>query len=631
MEIVIKTLAFVFVFGLLVVFHEFGHYIVARWMGVRVLSFSVGFGPVLWARTRGHTEYALRALPLGGYVRMLGDDPTAPVDDEIARDPESFHNKPVWRRMLIVVAGPVFNFILPLVVLFVAALIFDGRLLSARVGTPIAGGPAASAGLLPGDLIVRVAGRDVTTFDDLVREIGKRADQPTLLDIDRDGKPVQVTVTPREVVHAGAAEVGIVERVGRIQMAPAEQVPTIAVQAGSPLWQAGLRSGDRVREVGGKPVKTWHALNLALQAASGPVTVRWTPLREKAPVPRAKASQAMQSLHSGASEQATVVPRGDPSPAPGAAITQRWGAAPGHRLVGPVLLGGPESEIAGLLPGDEVIALDGAPVAGMEQLYDRLSAPYQRVMLDPAYRVWSATERVQRLQAAMIGHTLLVRRTLTVTEVQANLQWRAGLQASAPPPKGPWQTYLAGLAAADAAQQLATGEVQFPTLLKIPVTLGKDDRPDLALELAPLVDRVPPDLIENPHLIRHAFSASWSQFLRGSTLILATTAELFKGNVAVKEVGGVIRMAQMTSEATERGLERVLQLLAALSINLGILNLLPIPLVDGGHLLFLAIEGVRRQPASLRVRQVASFVGLAFLGMLFLVVMKNDLQALFAK
>lgn len=629
MPVIVKTLAFVFVFGLLVVFHEFGHYIVARWMGVRVLSFSVGFGPVLWARVKGHTEYAIRALPLGGYVRMMGDDPSGPPDDDIANNPESFHNKAVWRRFLIVAAGPIFNFILPLVVLFVAALIFDGKLLSARVGTPIAGGPAALAGLLPGDVIVQVAGQDVTTFDDLVREIGKRADQPTLLQIDRDGNRQTIDVTPREVVHAGAAEIGIVERVGRIQMAPTEQVPTIAVVPGSPLWKAGMRSGDRVLQVGDRHIKTWRQLSKALRATAGPVAVRWAPLGVLPPVPPEKAAQVMPTLHQGQAQLALITPQIDDGLAETWGLAQTWGVAPGDRLVGPLLAGSAEVTQSGLQSGDEVLAIDGQPVAGLEQLFDRLNAPYENVMLHPAYRTWSAQERLTRLRAALVPRQLLVRRTLSAAQITAQQAWLAAFRSGAVKATSPWQQWLGTTPQADAA--LLQGYADFATTLTVGVHLGKDDRPDLALELAPLVDRVPPDLIDNPRPIGHALQTTGAQFWRGATLILATTAELFKGNVPVKEVGGVIRMAQMTSDATDHGLERVLQLLAALSINLGILNLLPIPLVDGGHLVFLAIEGVRRRPASLRVRQVAAYVGLTFLGLLFLVVMKNDLQSLFAK
>lgn len=621
MDFIVKPLAFVFVFGLLVVFHEFGHYVVARWMGVKVLSFSVGFGPVIWRTFRDPTEYAIRALPLGGFVRMLGDDPTAPMDDDVVGDPQAFHNKPVWRRMLIVAAGPIFNFILPLLVLFAAALVYDSQLLPARVGTPIAGGPAAQAGLLPGDMIAQVDTTEVLSFDDLVREIGKRADQPTVLHIDRDGQRMQVRLTPRTVVHAGAAEVGVVERVGRIQMSPLEQLPIAVPVADGPLWRAGIRAGDRITEVAGQKVQTWRQLTAALARAAGPVQVRWRPLVALGPLDKDKAADALKNAHAREETAGQAVPVAAAAAADWAA---RWGLGNGDRLIGPLLAKSAEVA-AGIRAGDEILAIDGKPVAGIEQLYDALKAPYEAVMLHPAYRTWSPADRVQRLRAAMQPRTLTLRRTWRAGELAAARQMQAFLQAGTAQPADGWQRFL------KAAPALADAPfVDWQASYAPPVNVGRDERPDLGVELAGLVDHAPPERIANPRPLAHAWHSMWEQFGRGALLILATTAELFKGNVAVKEVGGVIRMAQLTAQATDHGIERLLQLLAALSINLGILNLLPIPLVDGGQLLFLAIEGVRRRPASLRVRQIAAYVGLTFLGLLFLVVMKNDLQSLFA-
>lgn len=620
-------MAFVLMFGLLVVFHEFGHYIVARWMGVQVLSFSVGFGPVLLRWVRGPTEYAIRALPLGGFVRMLGDDPTAPMEDAAARDPQAFHNKAVWRRMLIIVAGPVFNFILPLLVLFGASLVYDAQVLPARVGTAIAGGPAALAKLQPGDLIVQIDDQPVASFDDLVREVGKRADQRCTMTLLRNERQLAVEITPRTVVHAGAAEVGVVERVGRIQMSPFEQVPTIAVAQGSPLWLAGLRNGDRLTQVGDQPVKTWHQMAAALHKTVDTTTVRWIALGVPATVSKDKAPTALATLHTtqplSASVRATRLPTGAGDEGQ---LQARWGAIAGNRLVGPLLTGSGEVVQASLRAGDEIVQVDTIAVVGMEQLFDQLKLPYQAVLLHPKYRKWSAADRVQRLRAAMVPRTLTIVRTLRGEERAATAALQAELRANLRPAQDGWQKWLAA-----APPVSPDGLVRWQTTYTPPVHADKDDRPSLAIELISVVDRQAPQRIANPKPLTHALYSTLEQFSRGSLLILATTAELFKGNAPIKEVGGIIRIAQMTSDAADHGIERLLQLLAVLSINLGILNLLPIPLVDGGQLLFLAIEAVRRQPASLRVRQIAAYVGLTFLGLLFLVVMKNDLQSLFSR
>jgi regulator of sigma E protease len=623
MDYLIKVGAFVLVFGLLIVFHEFGHFAIARLMGVRVLNFAIGFGPVMVSWKRGHTEYSWRLLPLGGYVKMLGDDPTAPVDAEVARDPEAFHNKAVWQRALIVAAGPIFNFLLPLIVLFGSALAYESELVTARVGTVVPGGPAEAAGLLPGDRITHVNGAEVLTFDDLVRTISDRAGQKTPLKVQRGDQTVELVAVPREVIGAGAAEIGIVERFGRIMLYPGEQVPTLEVTPGSAAWQAGLRSGDRLQTVSGTPVKTWRQAQLALQAKAGQsVELTWTPLQSDAPVPRAKLREAFKLQHKGATATASVT-----TPA-GNSAAQALGLAPGHRLIGPLSQGSAEDKQLGLRAGDVLVQLDGQPVQSIEDAVDRLKAPYEAVLARPDYVTWPAAKRLERLSAAMSDRAVVVHRPLRPAQQG---QMRQLLQDSAlisgqRPPASPLERWVKEQP--DAAAQVERGWLEIQGKMRLPVNLNRDERPELTLELTSLVDRNAPEVQPNPHPIAHAFRVTGAEFWRGATIIAVSTAELLRGNVPVRDLGGPLRMAQLTSEAADRGFEAVLRLIAWLSINLGILNLLPIPLVDGGHLLFLGIEAIKREPVSLRTRQMAAYVGLTFLGLLFLVVMKNDGQRL---
>ncbi|MBI5608138.1 MAG: RIP metalloprotease RseP [Deltaproteobacteria bacterium] len=615
MDFFAKPALMILVFGLLVVFHEFGHYIVARWMGVKVLAFSIGFGPTMVAWRRGDTEYAIRWLPLGGFVRMLGDDPMAPLDDEVARDPMAFQNKPVWRRSLIIAAGPLFNFVLPLLVLFGSALVYENELVSTRVGTVVPGGPAAEIGLQAGDRIRQVAGAPVESFDDLVREVSKRAGQPTELVFERAGKPQTKVVTPREVVNVAAAEVGLVERVGRILLYPGEMVPTVAVTPDSPAYAAGLRSGDRIRAVNGKPVQSWGELERSLASAGGrPITVSYSPLALAKGVARASWRESFRNAHKGGQKTAQL-------PAQAAQLAaQTLGLQPGYRLVGPMVQGSQEDTQVGLQPGDELLQLDGADLGSLEDAIERQKKPLEAVLVSPDYKVWSPEQRQQHLQAAAAPRALLVRHTLRDAERTQLLALVLGTAK----PSTVTEKWL--VAQPGARMLVERGWWDRPATWQLKVQLDKNDRPDLALDLASLVDRNTPEMVSNPRPIRHAMQVAGEEFLRGATVILVTVRELFRGNVPVKEVGGVVRMAQMTSEAADHGAEAVLRLIAWLSINLGILNLLPIPLVDGGHLLFLAIEAVRRRPASLRTRQLAAYAGLTFLGILFLVVMKNDLQ-----
>ncbi len=206
----------------LIVLHEAGHMWVARRMGMRVERFSVGFGPVLWAARRGETEYALSALPLGGYVRIAG----MATGDAVAPDDRgAYCNQPAWRRVLVLAAGPGANY-LAAVALAAALLATVGLPApdpSARVGDLVAGMPAERAGLRPGDRILAVAGAPVATWDELVAALQRHPGERIALAVERgDGPgeaPRTVLVTP--VDDGGVGRIGFRQHAVAIRRGPA--------------------------------------------------------------------------------------------------------------------------------------------------------------------------------------------------------------------------------------------------------------------------------------------------------------------------------------------------------------------------------------------------------------------------
>lgn len=198
-------LPFLFVLTIVVFFHELGHFLVARWCGVRVVAFSVGFGPELVGRTDRHgTRWKLSAIPLGGYVKFAGDENEASAPDQQALAAMSeaeragaFQTKSVGKRAAIVAAGPIANFLLAIVIFAVLFGTLGRSDISARVDGVNPGSAAAEAGLQPGDLILAIDGNPVETFTDLQRVVSFSAGQPLVLDVDRAGALVTVTVTPR--------------------------------------------------------------------------------------------------------------------------------------------------------------------------------------------------------------------------------------------------------------------------------------------------------------------------------------------------------------------------------------------------------------------------------------------------
>ncbi len=262
-------ISFVVVIGVLILIHELGHFLAARWAGVGVERFSIGFGPVL-LRWRGkETEYCLSAIPMGGYVKMMGEENPIEAGPAMPWDPaKAFALKPLWVRFLIVFAGPGMNFVLAAVI-FIAVLATIGRpVWPAVVGRVVEGGPAAAAGIRTDDVITAVEGRRVEYWEDVERAVSASDGRPLPLGLKRNDGPETVTVTPR-VTTVRDPIFKDEKTVWEIGAGP-KLVPYIgAVNPGSPAERAGLRPGDQVLAVGGRPVFTPDELMQAIQKRPG--------------------------------------------------------------------------------------------------------------------------------------------------------------------------------------------------------------------------------------------------------------------------------------------------------------------------------------------------------------------------
>ncbi|MBZ9700783.1 MULTISPECIES: RIP metalloprotease RseP [unclassified Mesorhizobium] len=197
---------FLFVLTVVVFVHEMGHYLVGRWCGIGVRAFSIGFGPELFGFNDRHgTRWKLCAIPLGGYVKFVGDmnaTSSQPSTEEIETltDEErkvAFHTQPIWKRAATVVAGPLFNFLLTIVVFSVLFSAYGRYVAEPMVAEVTAGSPAAKAGILPGDRFVSVDGSKIETFGDVQRLVSGRAGDSITFVMLRDGKEVTVTATPQ--------------------------------------------------------------------------------------------------------------------------------------------------------------------------------------------------------------------------------------------------------------------------------------------------------------------------------------------------------------------------------------------------------------------------------------------------
>ena len=261
--------SFVVVIGILILIHELGHFFVARWTGVGVERFSIGFGPVL-LRWRGkETEYVLSAIPMGGYVKMMGEENPLEGGAAIPFDPKkAFALKPLWARFLIVFAGPGMNFVLAAVI-FAAVLATVGRpVWPAAVGKVTQGSPAAAAGLRTGDVVTAVDGRPVSYWEDLERAVAESDGRPLTLQVRRGDETQAATLTPRRksVTDPIFKEPRDVWDIG----AGPQLIPQISsVAADSPAARAGIAAGDVVVAVAGQPVYTPEELVEAIRSRPG--------------------------------------------------------------------------------------------------------------------------------------------------------------------------------------------------------------------------------------------------------------------------------------------------------------------------------------------------------------------------
>ncbi|MEP6636692.1 MAG: RIP metalloprotease RseP [Acidobacteriota bacterium] len=251
---IIGILSFIFILGAAVVLHEFGHFIVAKLFKIRVETFSVGFGPRLFGKKWGDTDYRVSAIPLGGYVKLGGDESNAPIEGAGATDipeKERFNLRPRWQRILVALAGPVMNVLTALAIPAAGAMMYGVPATPAPVVQAVTkGGAAEQAGLQPGDRIVSFNGHETPKWDTIRGDGLLSPGQPLPLVIERNGQRQQLTLTPTAHVEDG-------ETAGFLDFVPDYgDLPVIVgdVEPGTPAAEAGLKPGDRIVSINGQHV-----------------------------------------------------------------------------------------------------------------------------------------------------------------------------------------------------------------------------------------------------------------------------------------------------------------------------------------------------------------------------------------
>ncbi|MGC4091009.1 MAG: RIP metalloprotease RseP [Polyangiaceae bacterium] len=531
----------------LIFVHELGHFLVAKAFGVKVITFSLGFGPKI-LRLRGReTEYCVSLLPLGGYVRMLEESKSDVVLPEDKR--RTFESLPVYKRLVVVLAGPAMNLVFP-VLLYFSVFVSGGPLLPPTVGVVLPNHPADGK-LQPGDRVMSVNGEEIGTFDELKRIIAKSPGKTLRFKVFRDNKHSDVEVVVEDKVER--RQLDIVERIGTIGIQPSPPAPVVGVpNAESPAYRAGLRTFDLITHVGGAPVRRFTNLSEAFSDNAGE-TLPITYLR---PVflPDALGGAAdMAVLEAGV---VAITPD-----AAGTSLFERTGIELADLY--PAIV--PEDSVfykAEMRPGDKIVRLDDELVPAWSTFCERLlSEP------DRPHRIDFQSARDGRGRSGTIQ---LRREEFTDESGQS------------------FERYV------------------LPIQHWVPVA--------------------PEERVSHPAPIRYAFDKAVGETLDVTRFVLVGIVRLVQGRVSWKSLSGPITIFEVAGEEGRKGTDYFLWVMALISINLGLFNLLPIPVLDGGHLLFFLVEGALRRPLPLRAREVMHIAGMAVLVSLMLLAFKNDVD-----
>ena len=250
-------LAFILILGAAVIIHEFGHFIVAKLLGIRVETFSVGFGKRLFGKKWGTTDYRVSLIPLGGYVKLGGDESNSGLEEGSGDSniplKERFDLRPRWQKFLVAVAGPVMNILTAIAIPLVGAMSVGAPVMPPPVvRNVLPGGAAEAAGLLPGDRIVSFNGREESEWLKIKNDALLSPEQSIAVEVERNGRRIPLTVVPKKRLIEGEAigELGIIPDYGDVP------VEIISIAADSPAAAAGLEPGDRYVSVGGEQVRS---------------------------------------------------------------------------------------------------------------------------------------------------------------------------------------------------------------------------------------------------------------------------------------------------------------------------------------------------------------------------------------
>lgn len=549
-----SVIGVVVLLGGLIFFHEFGHYIVAKLFGVRVEVFSLGFGKKILKRRIGETEYCVSVFPLGGYVKLMGDDPYRGIPADEAH--RAFATQKLYKRFAIVAAGPIFNLILAFA-LFVAVFWFGQPVPSSRLGNVIEQSVGWQAGLRPKDRVTAVDGKPVQTWEALIAAFKGKDGQSVTLHVQRGAAELDVPITLGTVRAKNAY--GEDEKIAGIPGVSSEPLlPVVGIaDPKKPAGVAGMQSGDWVTKVGSTPVADFPQFEEALAAAWGNGGKPLVITAKRKPTPDAKDYGVEKSF-----TVALPTKLGD---VPYNGYSAMLGILPYDLFVYRVTKDSP-AEKAGLKANDRLQSIDGTKLSSFDGLVEAVEKA-------------GAEKRPVELGVLRDG-----------AEMTLKMQPEETSQED-PFTRNQVKRFLIGVVSGLAAAG------------------GKP-------ETTKLIFRDPVELVSR---------AAHETYDLASKMVVSL-GKLVVGKLSVKNLGGPVLIASVAGQSLDAGVIPFLQMMALISINLFLLNLFPVPILDGGHLLFFTIEAIQGKPVSLRTMEIANQVGMVFILMLVGLTFFNDIS-----
>lgn len=597
----------IFGLGIIIFMHELGHFIVARRAGIRIETFSIGFGPALWKTKKGDTEYRLSLIPLGGYVKPAGEFMSSP---DAKGNPDEMSSKPPLTRAKVLVAGALMNFIFAFPFCIIAYL--SGiTMISPEVGAIKPGSAESGSALQNGDIIMSVIttapdGRDseshIKSQNDYLRKIVRTpVNTPLKLKVTRDGREAMV-----DIIARGSAGMGIIPPTNIIE----------SVSKDSPAKTAGLKPKNEIIEVNGQTTYSAIDITSAVSKRAGiPTDIK---IRDS----------------EGTAKTLTVTP------------DHRYtiGADGIIPVVISVVLKDGAAAKAGLKKGDRIIAIDDTPILSWNKLSDLVKASAGKELN------FSVTRK----------HLFAKDETLSINIVVGSDKSGKGLIGISPalgneigevnegsPLSGLGLSYgdrITKAKATDKSGRQSKARISdLSDLQEFTDKTGGAPMEITVLKAAPVSTEQTMAVAPQPiakgdlgiKLTLKKTVASYSfipavvkgtrETLDLGLLTYQMIKKLFKGEESVKGLAGPIGIVRVSYYMAREGAGDFLWLLALISINLAILNLLPIPILDGGTIAFCFIEKIKGSPVSIKVQAIAQYIGIAILLTLVAFTTVNDI------